>query len=496
MKASTFALLLVFIIIKPCISQVNLIANPGFEIFSSCPSSPGQFELLNGWDTLRNGGGGLPLILTSCCSFSSACGIPSNIIGYQFPRTDSSYGSVGMYQNTAYVRREYIQNKLKQKLVSGQAYCLKFYVNLCNDSQYAIDQIGAYFDDGTISTPWAGVSTVTPQIVTSLGIFYNDTLKWVMISGTYTANGTEQYLTIGNFKTNSSTNAQNFNPSANRVIACYNIDDVSLIPADIVAFAHNDTTICFGDSLMLGRIPEVGLECSWFDTNGSVLGNKPNLWVKPGSTQTYIVRMDNCITSYDICIISVKPKIFNLAVSSSANMACPDSSVQLNASIGGSPGAIAWQWSPSVGLSNPNTAFTKATIQQDQLYFITVTAPPGFCPPNLLRDSILIKMTDCSKPVNIMAPNVFSPNGDGNNDSWVPEITNPSEINSWHCIIFDRWGVKLFESNKPLQSWDGRDLTGVRCIPGTYYFVIDTAFSGSAKFNDNKHLQGFIELIR
>jgi len=266
-------------------SQVNLVADPSFEIFSSCPNSDLQIELSSGWDTLRNGGGYLPSLYTKCCTLPFGCTIPYNSNGFQYPRTDSSYAACGMFQNTLFIRREYIQNKLKQKLVAGKTYCLKYYVNLTNSSTYAIDQLGAYFDDGTVSCPWAGVCSVIPQIVTPPGIFYADTLNWTQISGTYTANGTEQYLTLGNFKSNALTDTIGFNAHASRIIAEYDIDDVSLISTDVIAWAHNDTTICAGDSLMLGRMPEIGLDCIWTDTVGHVLGNKANLWVKPTVSQ-------------------------------------------------------------------------------------------------------------------------------------------------------------------------------------------------------------------
>ncbi|HXC06875.1 MAG TPA: hypothetical protein VNZ86_19085, partial [Bacteroidia bacterium] len=273
----TFFLLLVMAV--PSQSQVNLITDPGFEQYSACPTNEGGLVLSSGWDTLRAGGGGLPALMTKCCLSGNGCSVPYNLgfqQGFQYPRTDSSYAAWALYQNTSFVTREYIQNKLVRKLTAGKTYCLKYYINLNNASQYAIDQIGAYFDDGSISTPWAAVSTVIPQIVTAPGIFYKDTLNWVQISGTYTANGTEQYLTLGNFKTNALTDTLTANTSAPRIIAYYNIDDVSLIPTDVVAWAHNDTTICAGDSLMLGRMPEVGLECTWTDTLGHVLGNKAN----------------------------------------------------------------------------------------------------------------------------------------------------------------------------------------------------------------------------
>ena len=476
-------------------SQVNLVTDPSFEIFSSCPNSELQIELSSGWDTLRNGGGGLPALLTKCCQYLNGCSVPYNLgfhQGFQYPRTDSSYGSWGVYQNSSFIAREYIQNKLNQKLIAGKSYCLKYYINLNNVSEYAIDQIGAYFDDGTISCPPWGISTVVPQIITPVGIYYNDTLNWVQISGVYTANGSEQYLTLGNFKTNANTDTLNFNPSAPRLIAEYNIDDVSLISTDVTAWAHNDTTICAGDSLMLGRIPEIGLDCIWTDTVGHVLGNKANLWVKPTVSQKYIVRMDNCVTTYDTVTITVKPRISKLIVSSNKNPVCSDSTVQLSASVTGGGTGLTWQWLPSFGLTAPNNPVTNALIQQNQTYVLTLTSNATYCPPNSLSDSIRIKADDCPPIIFVTLPNIFTPNGDGVNDTWQPLFNNSSAITSYRCTIFDRWGVKLFDTDKPLQSWDGRDQTGIACIDGVYYYVMHATGSDSKSYDRN----GFFQLIR
>jgi gliding motility-associated-like protein len=476
-------------------AQVNLIKNPGFEIFSGCPSTGSQFERLSGWDTLRNGGGGDPWLITKCCTGYLDCQVPYNLgfrNGYQYPKTDSSYGAFCMYSNSTIPNREYIQNKLIAKLTSGKTYCLKYYINLNNCSEYAIDQIGAYFDNGSVfCSPW-GICTVSPQIQTPPGVYYKDTVNWVQISGTYLSNGTEQYITLGNFKTGILTDTLNVNSNAPRVIAFYNIDDVSLIATDILAWAHNDTTICAGDSLMLGRMPEIGLDCTWLDTLGNILGNKANLWVKPFKTQKYIVRQDNCVTSYDTVTITVKPKLRNLVVSSDKNTVCADSIAQLNASVSGAGSGLSWQWFPTAGLSNANNPATSAWIQQSQTYTITLHTTAVYCPPQTLVDSIHINLKDCSLPFSVSVPNVFTPNGDGTGDFWLPIITNFTFLTSFHCAVFDRWGVKVFESEDAGKSWDGHTLTGTICQSGTYYYVLDITAQNGMIFRQH----GFLELLR
>jgi gliding motility-associated-like protein len=83
-------------------------------------------------------------------------------------------------------------------------------------------------------------------------------------------------------------------------------------------------------------------------------------------------------------------------------------------------------------------------------------------------------------------PNVFTPNGDGNNDEWIPFLTEGESID-----IYNRWGIKVFEISKQNQKWDGRTVSGLECVDGVYYFIIN---SKDEKSNTIK--KGFVQLIR
>ena len=52
------------------------------------------------------------------------------------------------------------------------------------------------------------------------------------------------------------------------------------------------------------------------------------------------------------------------------------------------------------------------------------------------------------------APNAFSPNNDGLNDTW-GFITEADCWNTWQVLIFNRWGQVVYEMNNPDDRWDG-----------------------------------------
>jgi gliding motility-associated-like protein len=72
---------------------------------------------------------------------------------------------------------------------------------------------------------------------------------------------------------------------------------------------------------------------------------------------------------------------------------------------------------------------------------------------------------------NIHIPNVFTPNGDNENDAFW--IQTPGHLSQ--CLelnVFNRWGQLLFKSAGNVISWDGKTSTGQDVPEGTYLFTI------------------------
>jgi gliding motility-associated-like protein len=65
----------------------------------------------------------------------------------------------------------------------------------------------------------------------------------------------------------------------------------------------------------------------------------------------------------------------------------------------------------------------------------------------------------------ISLPNIFTPNGDGDNDRFIPFQDYPG---NWKLTIFNRWGTAIFETTNLLQGWTGEGHTA-----GTYYWILN-----------------------
>ncbi|MCR9173530.1 MAG: gliding motility-associated C-terminal domain-containing protein [bacterium] len=86
-------------------------------------------------------------------------------------------------------------------------------------------------------------------------------------------------------------------------------------------------------------------------------------------------------------------------------------------------------------------------------------------------------------------PNVFTPDGDGVNDYFVP--INQEHVQSYHLMILNRWGEVLFESYEVGIGWDGL-VRGERASESVYFYKVDYAdYDGN-----NNSLQGSLTLMR
>ncbi len=83
-------------------------------------------------------------------------------------------------------------------------------------------------------------------------------------------------------------------------------------------------------------------------------------------------------------------------------------------------------------------------------------------------------------------PNVFSPNGDGQNDFF--EIEMP--VGLYDCSrlkVFNRWGVLVYDSQGFAISWDGNLPSGEEAKVGVYYYVLDV---------NGIQVKGYVQLLR
>jgi len=69
----------------------------------------------------------------------------------------------------------------------------------------------------------------------------------------------------------------------------------------------------------------------------------------------------------------------------------------------------------------------------------------------------------------IYAPNIFTPNLDGDNDTFVVSAVGADEF---ELIVFDRWGKQVFRTTDPNEGWDGTYQGGMLAEQSVYSYKV------------------------
>jgi len=121
---------------------------------------------------------------------------------------------------------------------------------------------------------------------------------------------------------------------------------------------------------------------------------------------------------------------------------------------------------------------------------------------NSENNYILTMSTGCGAPFvdtsfvdyricDIEMPNIFTPNGDGVNDTYI--IKGDTEIfNEFNIIITNRWGNVITEYNDPSGIWDGTNNKGEIVEEGVYFFNVQAV----TLQNEAIVKKGFIQVVK
>lgn len=213
----------------------NLVHNGSFEDFVACPVKMSNLNRdAEFWSAPTLG----TTDYFNKCS-KTKLGIPLNFKGKQEAFDGTAYAGLYLFAPRDY--REYIQVQLTERLQKGHRYKLSVALSLSEKSDGAVMDIGAVFSEHPLSihtkrqlsnAALASESTKTTHAKQfSATGFYEDKTKWMQISLDIVAKGFENYLVLGNFKSNGGTNYLDFGKSATKGegYSYYYIDDISLI---------------------------------------------------------------------------------------------------------------------------------------------------------------------------------------------------------------------------------------------------------------------------
>ena len=206
----------------------NLVPNPSFEEYISCPGAADEFNLAKGWSSYSYS----PDYFNTCATTPTVL-IPTNAFGYQYAASGKAYSGLLAYVTLTLSGiknyREYIGERLSNNLTKGTKYYVSFKVSLgyrvepLAPATCASNNLGVQFTNIPYNP---GKPRLTNNSQINEKSIITDTTNWTRIFGSFIADSTYQYIVIGNFYDNLHTDTLIMDGSNLCKGAYYYIDDV------------------------------------------------------------------------------------------------------------------------------------------------------------------------------------------------------------------------------------------------------------------------------
>jgi len=225
-------------------------------------------------------------------------------------------------------------------------------------------------------------------------------------------------------------------------------------------------SICLGDTITLNAIANSGATFLWNS------GAQTTQQIMVGQGGTYVAAIqysDRVCINLDSFNVVQPPQVLN----GHSDSLCPGDVLPLTATSGN---GAAYFW-------NTGQTTQSINVMDTGIYYVYHSVPNQRCND---ADTFHITWKNCAQ---MTVNNVFSPNGDGLNDFFVPHTVGVYDL--FHIEIYDRWGLKMWESDDPDFHWPGINKSGNKCPDGTYYYIITTTYQ-----NKNAEWHGYVTLIR
>jgi gliding motility-associated-like protein len=215
----------------------------------------------------------------------------------------------------------------------------------------------------------------------------------------------------------------------------------------------NDVTICEGETIVLTA---PGFDSStWQD--GSI--GESYAANQSGTYSVNVIDINGCLFSDSITVtLNEAPNADFIANPQPATI--ENTEITFTSTSTGNPST--YNWSFEFGI--PNTSSVENPV-------INFPAVPGNYAVSLIVENqngcidTLSTFIQIDGAGNLTLPNIFTPNGDGENDRFLPFEEFPGR---WQLTVFNRWGTEVFNTSNIALGWNGGD-----CISGTYYWVIE-----------------------
>jgi gliding motility-associated-like protein len=262
--------------------------------------------------------------------------------------------------------------------------------------------------------------------------------------------------------------------------ACFQSQDqvvITVNPLPVITISAPQN-ICPGTFIQIFADALNAVSYAWAPATGLSGTNTSAVNAGPNVNTTYSVVITNangCTNSSEVSV-SIYPLI-PINASPDVSYIYWGESTQLNTESG-----TTFQWQPTFGLNDPNSANPIAAPTETTTYYVTALDANG-C---VVTDSVIVVV---NKDADVNLPSAFSPNGDGKNDAF--RIIYKGIFRLDEFAVFNRWGQKVWYTKSVTEGWDGK-INGEPADVGTYVYMVI-----GADLNNNSIVkQGNVTVIR
>ena len=268
----------------------------------------------------------------------------------------------------------------------------------------------------------------------------------------------------------------------------------ALKSANVTITVKKDS-VCTGTNVTLKGSVATGTVTSWKWVIDSITGvtilpndSAQNITVNFANPGTYTITLfvqDN-LTGLD----SSQKLMLTVIQSANASFATSGVTVGIPQTINFSntstnaPNGFIWNFGDNGTLVQNSATNAQHIFNAAGIYTVLLIANGASSCNDTAISSLLVVDT-----TGLSMPNIFTPNGDGINDVYVP---NAHGMKTLDCTIYDRWGAKIIDMDMDMEYWDGYTTSGLPCTAGTYFYVITATDVNSKTYS----LKGYIQLIR
>ncbi len=428
------------------ITAQNLIPNPGFEQCDACDA--------NGFKELGIGLGANNPVDWNAATY----GTPD--FRSTLPHTGKKHG--GFF--TGFAKHEYLVNHFSAPLNAGAVYQFSFWVQGSSQNfNYAIDEIGVLIQKGNPVFPQTEpLKQLTPTFKSTEGDFIT-AKNYIQLKFEFQACGGEDHFIVGRFApigqgdTSFVGTKRPLNP-ANEAIY-YFVDDFEMIeikPAPSFDLLPAEITLCPDSSKTLSIPDPFRKDAILWSTGATTpdiqIKNESKIWVE-------LQLNDPCKTIIrDTVTISYFPNV-SLKILSTDSI-CNGDTIDLRALCNGDCFEFKW----SNGMTSEINKITSAGTY-------TVTAKTA-C-KEISKSKEIFPLNRKINPF-IEFPNAVSINGQAGNDAFRPYI-KPEElqrIKKIKWVVFNRWGKKIFETDKLNDSY----VPSAESVAQTYLYYYEVEY--------------------